>query len=163
MKKAVAACVLAIALAACKSPNAPDDVESLSLTRLGSAQSSFTTYSGLRDAQRVVIRDQAAWQQTWNAIWSGTGSSPVPALPAIDFTREMVIVAALGERPTGGFSIFVESASETADSVTINVRRVSPGNGCAVTLAFTRPVDIARMTRRDGVVVFNDTAMTQNC
>ena len=152
-------CLALVLLAAgCSSPTSP---ESLTLVRLGSAAAPLTSYSGLRESQRLVIRDQATWQQTWSAIWSNT--APQPALPTIDFTREMVILAALGERPTGGYSIFVDSASETAAGVTIAVRSLASDSGCPVTLALTQPVDIARMTRRDGHVEFAETFAIQRC
>ena len=122
---------------------------------------SFSYNSGITESQRLVIRDQAAWQQVWNDVYRFT--FPAPALPEVDFTREMVVVAALGQKPTGGYSIFIDGATETANGVTINVRSVSPGANCAVTLALTNPVDIARVTRREAAVNFSETAATQNC
>ena len=154
--------VCALLLAACNAPNAPDEnQEPLTVTRLRQGAFSFSYNSGLTESQRLVIRDQATWQQTWDSIYRF--SFPVPALPAIDFAREMVVVAALGQKPTGGYSIFVDGGTETANGVTINVRAVSPGSGCAVTLALTQPVDIARVTRRDGDVAFAEAHASQNC
>lgn len=151
----------ALLLAACSSPSGPDASQPLTVTRLRSGTLSFSYNSGLTESQRLVVRDQATWQQVWNDIYKFT--FPAPALPAIDFTRDMVIVAALGQKPTGGYSIFIDGATETANRVTINIRAVSPGPGCAVTLALTNPVDIARITRRDATVAFAETATTQNC
>lgn len=154
--------LLAIGLPACtESPSSPDGVEPLTLVRLRSEPYSFAFNSGLTEPQRLVIRDAAAWEQVWNAIYRHH-SSP-PARPAIDFQREMVIVAALGERPTGGFSILVETATETTAGVTIGIRSVSPGSRCAVTLAITQPVDIARVTRRNGIVTFAETTQVIDC
>jgi PrcB C-terminal len=153
--------LLTLALSACSSPTSADEQSPLTLTRLGPEGASLAYYSGLRDPQRLVIRDQATWQQTWSTIWSRT--SPVPALPAADFDREMLIVAALGERPSGGFSILINGVTETANGVTVSVRSVSPGSGCITTLALTQPVDIARVTRRDGLVAFSETSAVQSC
>jgi hypothetical protein len=153
--------LLTLALAACSSPSSPDEQTPVTVTRLGPEGASFTYYSGVRDAQRLVVRDQTAWQQTWTTIWSRT--SPVPALPAADFDREMLIVAALGERNSGGFSILIDRMTETANGLTVSVRSVSPGSGCITTLALTQPVDIVRVTRRDGMVTFTETAAVQNC
>lgn len=154
--------VFALLLAACSSPNAPDAAQQpLTVTRLRQGAVSFSYNSGVTDSQRLVIRDQATWQQTWDAIHRFM--FPAPALPQVDFAREMVIVAALGQKPTGGYSIFIDGATETANGVTVNVRAVSPGNGCAVTLALTQPVDIARVTRREGNVAFAETNATLNC
>jgi protease stability complex PrcB-like protein len=153
--------LLTLALAACSSPSSPDGQAPLAVTRLGPETASFTYYSGMRQSQRLVVRDQATWQQTWSTIWSNT--SAVPALPAVDFDREMVIVAALGERTSGGFSILVDRVTESGNGLTVSVRSVSPGSSCIVTLALTQPVDIVRVTRRDGMVSFTETTAVQNC
>jgi protease stability complex PrcB-like protein len=153
--------VCALLLASCSSPNAPDATQPLAVTRLRPEAFSFSYNSGMTEPQRLVVRDQATWQQTWDSIHRFT--FPVPALPAVDFSRDMVIVAALGQKPTGGFSIFVDGAMETARGVTVNVRSVSPGASCGVTAALTQPLDIARVTRRDGAVSFSESTTVQSC
>lgn len=91
------------------------------------------------------------------------GHSPQPQIPDIDFSQEMVVVVALGERPTGGYSIFVESASESASGVAVRIRSVSPGSSCATTQALTQPVDIGRLPRRDGPVSFAEQTVVEEC
>jgi len=151
------------ALAACEStPVSPDGGQSaLTVTRLRAEPYSFTFYSGLDDRQRIVVRDQTQWKDVWQQIWKRT--SPVPDLPAIDFTRELVIVAADGSRPTGGYNILIERASDSGGAgINVVIRSVSPGR-CGVTQALTQPVDIARVTRRDGAVIFTERAEVQDC
>ena len=140
------------------SPTAPS--EPLTVTRLGRSDSSLTYSSNLLTAQRTIVRDEAAWRTTWSSIWRTT---PVPDLPPVDFTREMVVVAALGQRPTGGFSIYIDSATAQESGVQIRIRTVSPGPRCGTTQAITEPVDVARVTRRDGSVTFEEVAETTNC
>ena len=144
----------------CGATNPSEDV-ALPMTRLRADPASFTYSSGLADSRRTVVRDATAWQEIWTAIWRN--HSPEPALPAVDFSREMIVVAALGTRPTGGYSIFLDSASEGAAGVAIQVRSVSPGSGCAVTLALTQPVDVARLPRRTGAVTFVEKHETVVC
>ena len=131
------------------------------VTRLRAEPYSFTYYSGLKAAERLVIRDEATWQTTWAAIWRNT--TPGPALPAIDFEREMLVVAALGERSTGGFSIVVESASATGTALTVRIHSTAPGSSCLTTQAQTQPVDIARLPRIQGPVSFLDDASVVDC
>ena len=152
-----------LAVVACgSSPSAPDQsAEPLPVTRLRTEPFSFTYASGLTEPQRLLIRDQASWQQAWAAIW--TRHSSQPAMPDVDFTREMIVLAALGERPTGGYGIFIDSAAAGSGRVTLRIRSVSPANGCGVTTALTQPVDIARLPRREGPAVFTDVQETQNC
>jgi protease stability complex PrcB-like protein len=151
------------ALAACGvPPSSPDRIDQpLTFARLRSEQSSLTYTSGLQLPTQFVIRDDSGWQQAWTEIWRG--QTPVPALPAIDFDRDMVIVVALGEKPTGGYSIFIDSVTETTTGLTVQLRTVSPGATCAVTLAVSQPVDVARVSQRAGPITYSQRAETQDC
>ena len=133
----------------------------LTVTRLGTTQGSFLSYSQLRQSQRAVIRDNTAWQAAWASLWPA--GAPIPAPPNVDFTKEMVVLAALGERSTGGYAIVVDSATENATGATVWVSLNSPGAGCVTTQAFTQPVDIAKVTRTDAAVHFTDVAKVTAC
>jgi hypothetical protein len=136
-------------------PNVP-------MVRLRADPYSFTFSSGLDKPARIVVRDNATWRTLWSQIY--LGSAPVPPPPAIDFSREMIVVVALGSRSTGGYGILLEDASEDgAGGTAIAVRSMSPGPGCVVTLAFTQPVDIARLPLRQGEVRFVERAQVFEC
>ena len=135
---------------------------SLTIVRLRSEPYSFEFYSGLDKPARLVVRDPATWQAIWNQIY--LRQTPVPPLPRIDFSHDMILVAALGSRSTGGFSILLGEASEAAnDGVTVIVDSSSPGSNCIVTEAFTQPVDIARLPLRDGAVSFVERSHVSDC
>ena len=71
--------------------------DSLALHRLPEeVQAAFRYNSGVETAMRETLRDTAAWRTLWTRLTSRVGP-PVP-LPEVDFAREMVLVAALGER-----------------------------------------------------------------
>jgi hypothetical protein len=75
----------------------------------------------------------------------------------------MVVVVALGSRSTGGYSILIDGANEGENAgLVITVRSISPEN-CVVTAAFTQPVDVARLPRRDGSVVFLERSEVHTC
>jgi hypothetical protein len=126
------------------------------VTRLRAEPYSFAGYSGLRQSERLVVRDAA----TWAAIWRNVTSAP---LPSVDFDREMIVVAALGERPTGGFDIVVESATASGDALTVRIRTIAPGPSCITTDVLTQPVDVARLPRTADVVRFVDDASVVDC
>lgn len=130
------------------------------MQRVSDAQP-LSYYSGLAMPQRLVVRDPGTWASVWGQVWKL--QSPVPALPAVDFSREMVVVAALGQRPTGGYSILLDSATMTMQGLTVSVRLVSPGMNCSVTTALTQPVDVSRLPRTDEAVEFVERAETQTC
>ena len=94
-------------------------------------------------------------------MWQGF--SPTPELPAVDFDHEMLVVAALGARPSGGFGILIESATTTSDGLEVRVRTIAPGRRCAVTAAITQPVDVARLPLITGAVGFVDDPVVHEC
>jgi hypothetical protein len=111
-------------------------------------------FSGYDLPQRFVVRDSATMAFVWETIF--TGVSPRPDMPTIDFSRYMVLVAALGARSTSGYDILLDSAASTADGLVVTVRIVSPGNR-NVLQVITRPVDVGVVPRLPGPVAFNDT------
>jgi hypothetical protein len=148
--------------AAGAAPTARETGGTLPLVRLRAEPYSFDYASGLRDSALVVVRDAGAWATLWSRIHASRGS--VPALPVIDFAREMVIVAALGERNSGGYTILVDSAlAAPAGGAVFVIRSIAPGPRCGVTAALSQPVDIARTSRRDGPVTFRTHAAVNEC
>jgi protease stability complex PrcB-like protein len=131
------------------------------LTRLSANPYSLTCCSAIAQSERRVVRDNATWQTVWTETWRGT--SPTPALPSVDFTKEMLIVAALGSRSTGGYGIVVDSALMTSSGLTVWIGTSSPGARCITTQAFTSPVDIARVQRIDAPVGFVDVPRVVQC
>lgn len=73
---------------------------------------------------REVVRDEARWLVVWGELW---GPSP-PARPAIDFAREMVVVA------TASLSCFgdveIESVRREPGGVVVGIRDASPPPLC---------------------------------
>jgi protease stability complex PrcB-like protein len=120
----------------------------------------FAFYSGLDKPDRIVVRDAVNWQIVWKDVWRGF--SEVPPLPTVDFSREMILVAALGARSTGGYGIMIDAANEADNGgINVTVRSTSPLN-CLVTEAFTQPVDIARLPMR-GRVEFTERSEVHQC
>jgi PrcB C-terminal len=132
------------------------------VVRLRSDPYSFAFYSGMTTSARLVIRDPVTWQATWAEINRGLSPSSPP--PSIDFSREMVVVAALGTRGSSGYDILIDGATEAdAGGAAIAIRSTSPGAGCGTLTVLTQPVDIARMPRRDGAVTFVERSSVTTC
>lgn len=148
-----------LAMTACSSPSSPSTP--LSLTRFRAEPTSFLAISGYDQPVTLVIHDRDTWVRTWNDIHRRL--SPVPALPEVDFTKEMALVAAIGSRPSSGFEVVFTGATEAGDVVTIDVESRSPGPGCVTLTVVTTPVDLARIPRRNGAIVFRSTPKVVNC
>lgn len=133
----------------------------VALTRFRSDSIAFAQYSGVTTAEDFVIRDAAAWNDLWQRIYAT--QTPVPPLPAIDFSQEMVIASALGSQPSGGFDVLLSDAAQDSSGVVIAVRATSPGAHCIVTLALTQPIDVARLAKTDGAVRFEKSAQPVDC
>jgi len=158
--------VLALVVAgACRSAFAagqpPTQLEPVPVVRFRDGQLAFSTYSGLIDSVRVVVRDSTAWRRLWQQI--NRPFIPSPVLPPVDFQREMVVVAALGSRPSAGFDVVIEGAAEDTAGVEVDVRRSSPAAGCPVAAAITQPVDLARLPASARTLRFRERSTVVPC
>ena len=170
MARPLVAAAAALALCACEEPGPqppiPAGAVELSLPAsrtapFDSAVSLHRHYSGIGTRQRLVIRSATAWQGIWDDIVEGV--SPKPSLPPVDFTREMVVVASMGGRATGGYAITTPAAFEHDGVVYVAVREVSPDRDCLLTQAFTAPVAARLLPIRSGDVVFSELASVHRC
>lgn len=162
---AVVVALFASACADLASPLDPDldelepGGEPVAISALEHPHSRF--YSGITEQERIVVEDQVEWEQVWARLWRNT--SPVPDTPPVDFAREFVIVAAMGTRPSGGYSIRVDEARAYAGHVTVHVVETSPGRGCVVTMAITAPVDVVKIPRTPLEVRFRTSKTVHEC
>jgi hypothetical protein len=144
----LAACAFAAACAGA-GPSAGSDAEQRIQTVISE------THSGLAEARREVVRDAASWTRLWSEIHAGR--DPVPALPAVDFEREMLIAVASGTRPTGGFSIQVTAVATRGDRLEVAVLERCPDADAIVTMALTQPVAVVRVAKLAQTPTFQDT------
>ncbi len=133
----------------------------LPLARFHNEPRAFTQQSGFHDATNLVIRDRAAWLVAWTALHAGQDS--VPPLPAVDFDRELVVLAALGTKPTGGHEILIASAVEEDGAVVVQVSVTMPGPDCMTTQVATTPADIARIPRVAAAIGFDAVSTVKPC
>lgn len=122
---------------------------------------SLVVNSGILDPLRVVIRDRDDWRETWKLI--NTPRFPRPPLPEIDFSREMLIVVAMGQRNTGGYDVIVDGVYEKDKKLEVDVKTTSPGRSCGLPGMATEPVDVVRVPKSDYPVVFRETDVTREC
>jgi protease stability complex PrcB-like protein len=137
-------------LASCGGPAAPDD----DLPPPGEFLQSLYFKTA-----REVVRDEQTWKLTWPRL-SGERSIP----PAIDFAHSMVLVAALGERPTSGYFVTIDDVRVVSEGALAAVVKESvPGPGCGVLQVTTTPALAVVVPRISGDVTFSDAANTRTC
>lgn len=110
---------------------------------------------------RLAIRDEATWRDVWTRLTAR--SSPAQPLPKVDFAREMLILAAMGTRNSGGYSIVIDSVGVAGGDVDAWVTEWSPGPRCGTTAALTSPIALARLARADGAVRFHESQRVVEC
>jgi hypothetical protein len=110
--------------------NAGGDLE---LRRIGQ-----WTNTGISESRRLVIRDANTWARFWSEL--GVGERP-----EIDFSRNLVVAVAAGQRSSGGYEIAVRRVSQANGDLTIEVEETTPGPNCMTTSALTQPVDVVAL------------------
>jgi|SRR5215213_1258748 len=109
------------------------------------------------DQLRVVVRDRETWEDVWKRI---NPAPDPPPLPEIDFTREMLVVAAMGSRPTTGYRIIIDKAYlyQSYPRLEIVIRSIDntkcPGLGQFDVM--TAPIDVVRVPRTEYPVVLRE-------
>ncbi len=119
-----------------------------------------TLYSNIRETRRMVIRDEATWSALWaEMVGSASGTAP----PRIDFAREDVLIAAMGERHVAGYEIAIAGVSEAGGSLRADVVSKVPGGACSAADVITTPLDAVRVPRSSRPVQFTESTIVQSC
>ena len=122
----------------------------------------FRWNSGIEARERIVIRDASAWTALWERMNAATGVQPPGVPPAVDFERNMVIVATMGLRYTGGFQIIIESVHRVGVDLYVVVNERGHAR-CGVTQAETQPLDGVLVPRTEGRVIFIERTSVHVC
>jgi hypothetical protein len=84
-------------------------------------------------------------------------------LPRLEFDREMLLVAAMGARSSGGYRIEIVSATEHPTEIVARVVETAPGRRCGTIQAITEPADIVRLARSDKPVRWAVEQVVEEC
>jgi hypothetical protein len=117
--------------------------------------------SGFATPRRFIVRDPDSWAALWPQI-IGT-LRPTPPAPVVDFTHDVVVVAAMGSKPTNGYEIDVEAVRLYADGAAISVREQSPAPECTVADHVTSPITAVLVPRFTGTATFAEHSAQVGC
>ena len=130
----------------------PYDAGSLPIRRIGQ----WST-SGIATPERLVIRDDSSYARFWTGLGAGER-------PSVDFSRDVVIVAAAGQQQTGGHGIEVSRVVRAGQGLAVEVVETAPGPGCPATQALTQPVDVIVVPVGDAKTwSFSERTVAQAC
>ena len=145
-----------ILAAACDDSQTEPGDDPLSLETLAQ-----TSSAGFPTPSQEVIRTEDDWTQVWETLYSG--QRPQPSRPAIDFDRQMVVLAA-GGPGNGCFQVEITRAMRKADgSLEVEVTNTEPGPTCVCTEQLIQPVHVVRLERVEGPERFMLRRQQLNC
>lgn len=115
--------------------------------------------SGIRERAELVIETEQAWKEVWSRHEEGV--VPAQKLPAVDFSRQMIIAVFMGEQRTGGFTIEIQKMQEKEGGLEVFVQETSPLPGSVVTQVLTQPHDIVTVATKELPVRFRHRSLRQ--
>jgi PrcB C-terminal len=121
--------------------------------------------SGLHSETFRAVRSEKEWSTLWQLLAQNRPSDAAHDTepPQVDFTKFTILVAALGTRATGGYTVSIQYAYDDGAVIHASVLEVRPGPNCTVGLAFTYPIVIALIPRRDRTVRFELETAAVDC
>lgn len=124
----------------------------LSLTVLA-AQAMFTNVakgdvSGQQIAKQVTVRTAADWK----ALWKDHG--PAEKMPAVDFTKNMVVGIFLGSKPSTGHEVEIVGVRTQEKDLIMEYVQKQPARGTLAAQILTEPYHLVSVPRHAGTVRF---------
>lgn len=101
--------------------------------------------AGITAKVNEVFTDQASFDVFWKLISAGT--TPEPAAPAVDFTKDMVIAVSPGEMSSGGYTVEITKVTSDGKKLIVTVVVTKP-TGFATTV-MTQPYHIVKLEKTD--------------
>ena len=109
------------------------------------------------NAVRLVIKNRDEFSDLWGQFIASVQDQPAPSLPAVDFSKEMVIVAAMGAKPSCCYWTFIDGVCEANGQVEVFVSSVDDVSCFGQFPVETFPADAVRIPRTDLPIVFRET------
>jgi len=151
----MAAAILAAALAAsgCREDAAPPvaEAETTAGDEVGILRAFPPSASGgIEAAAQEVLRDAPSWAAAWKR--ANAHMAPVPSAPEVDFAKEMVALAALGQKPSAGFGVEIVGVRRAEGKVRILYAVSEPPPGGMSATVLTNPWHAVVLARTDDPV-----------
>lgn len=94
-------------------------------------------FSGIREARQEVVKTANAWEKLWKQHATAAGESD--KIPTVDFSKEMVVLATMGTKRSGGYTIEIVSVETKDKTLKISVKKSSPPPDAMTIQALTAP------------------------
>ncbi len=109
-------------------------------------------FSGVSAAQKVVVKDKAAWARLWSDTHKNSTSAP--ALPDVDFDSNMVIGVYQGDVPNGCHYTRITKVAVAGDKLVVNHSDHDDLRAMTCIQAISSPYHLVTTKRSDAAVEF---------
>lgn len=118
------------------------------------------SFSDIMEPRQEVYRSESDFEVFWKQHVGGTGS-----LPSVDFKETMVLSTFRGDQISGGYTIAVDSITETDTEIVVKTKISDPEYDDVVTMAITQPFHVVITKASTKPVYFCDinTVSIQEC
>ena len=113
------------------------------------------------DQLRDVARDPAAWKLLWDQLRERDGGILPAEPPAVDFTRDMVIVAAMPTQACVA-KVTIRKVTQTAEGLEVDLLEAPPAPNCTCIVS-ERPLHVVRLPQAEGEVRFTAEVGQTSC
>ena len=117
--------------------------------------------SGISGQRFETIRDKTALHSLWQQ--HGKGISPQPAMPEVDFNKDMVVAAYAGQKTTDGYQLNLVGLNRGKKQIDIRLSLTQPGPDCIVTQIMTQPYLLVKIAKSKKPVNFQLASKTFSC
>ncbi len=104
--------------------------------------------SGQQTARQVTIRTADEWRALWKE------HAPTQKMPAVDFSRDMVVGIFLGTKPSAGHEVEIVGVRTQENEVIVEYVQKQPGRGTMAAQILTEPYHLVSVPRHAGTVKF---------
>ncbi|HEX6044790.1 MAG TPA: hypothetical protein VFZ22_09910 [Pyrinomonadaceae bacterium] len=104
----------------------------------------------------LIIKNRDEFSKFWKGMFAKVPPDQVPPPVEIDFSKEIVVVSAMGYKMSLGSSTFIDGACEVDGRVEVFISNVDGPCGAVLGIP-AAPADAARIPRTDLPIVFRET------
>ena len=104
--------------------------------------------SAIEEPRQVTLRSAAEW----GALWKENGAAE--PVPAVDFSREMVVGIFVGSRPTAGYGVEIVRTVGNKAALIVEYVETTPSRDAITAQILTAPYHLAAVPKHDGTVTF---------
>lgn len=104
--------------------------------------------SNQQDARQVTVRSAAEWTALWKE------HAPTAKMPAVDFTKDMVVGIFLGTRSSDGHQVEIVGVRTQEKDLIVEYVQRQPGRGTMAAQILTEPYHLVAVAKHPGPVRF---------